>query len=241
MIPLPHDITIRDVRQWLSNGYFYVLFPEDSTSKVCKLAHTYHDRAVGENSNRIASNVSVYVIFDENGVDVSGDEEVLTVPADTIRCHWPKCGSINVPRGDFKVAIHTVRPPHRGWARTYDPRRVNTQMPGRWYLRSGPRSHLPSYPRERRLTHALFFPTYPDNIHDAIDKWIGEDGWKSVALNDHTIIVASPLDGQHRVYHNGAPFGRLDSNREVVPFTEDTTNKYTKDRIDKGLNAANNV
>lgn len=234
MIPLPDDITMRDVRQWLGSGYFYALLDEGKT--VCYLSHEYSERASGENSQRIARDVAVVAVYDSDGRRIfteDGDARTVKVPASILRCHWPKCGSVNILEN--KLAVHTFRPPHRGWTRTYDQRRVDMKMPGRWYMRNGPRNELPRYPGHKDKTHALFFPIYPESAQEAVEQWIGESGWKSVALNDHTIIVPGGETGYTRVYHEGVLVGKLDRNYEFVPF-QDSTNKYSKDRIDKGLN-----
>jgi hypothetical protein len=181
-VKLPGDIDIRDVSQWLSDGYVLVggrvmayIDHDDSMSGV------FHDLETGD---RVSHDV----------LDVT--------------CYWPVCGAINVESSGRRLAIYVARDQARQWRRAFNGRCVHMQHLSRWAARKTLGEAESSY--VLRLSHGmvreLFDPNYPSVAEAMADISTGRA--LSVAVSP-TLSLLGDGKGVFAVYYRTTLVGGI--------------------------------
>ena len=179
MIEIPSDIRSHDLSQWLEGGVFFAKRSADSEWELA----TY----IGSDEARIV----VRFLKDRQREDVRLSD---------IRCHWPRCGSVNMPG----FALYVQRMQRRQWRRTYNGRCIRLSIPGKWqHLKMVTARDLRVSADDPVFLDAVFNPTYPDTFGAAVDLLRDKP---SVALSPQIILVGHP---NTLVYYRGERVGQM--------------------------------
>ena len=187
MIKLPHEISDRDIGQWLCGGVSLL----NQTIPVVVSRDYLDDEDEG-------MRISVFTVQDKK-----------QIPArewrNNLYAHWPRLGALNVGGSAFFLQRGQVAQ----YRRTYHPACLRrTQVNVQW---NGDRTRLaPSFLSWEVVSQA-FSPVYY-YFEDAVRRLA--EGAPSVAINPCLILTAD-AKGQI-VYYNGKLVGRID-NRVYTP------------------------
>lgn len=182
MIKLPDDIARRDIDQWLSHGWVYVVTKE-------------------------GLQVAKY-----RGVDDEGKVAVMTVDGarrsylpKNVRAHWPLCGGINLPEQRF--ALYVQRKAQQQYRRTFNGRNVVCIIPGKWGLlkKLGSNGLMYGSIDSPNVIQALFKPHYP-SVDECLEK-LDAGEWFSICPTPHITLVGDK--DYKQVYHRGALAGEI--------------------------------
>lgn len=186
MIPLPQDITSKDIHQWLDGGWCYA-----EVNGVLRMAMF---------QKYIEPSGAMVVTDDLNG---------NIVPVEKVYAHWPMCGAINimpwthpmtpVVKLDGKHAIQLRRVQRKQWKRTYN---------------SGCLSLVPiGAPHQRYLSPEIYgvakcafnpeYFSYTDVVQNKFP-----EGWKSCAITPSLIVTNGVTK---KVFLNGELIGKIDA------------------------------
>lgn len=183
MIPLPEDISKKDVNQWLSGGWFYFK-GSSGTYQIGKLA------GVDEAQSLIHTQTPM------------GDVEI--VPFANVYPHWPECGAANLK--ELKCAVSLTRLQKKQWRRTYTSDCLKLRV-----LSDDP-THFsginPDYPS---VIAAAFEPEY-FTFSDVL-KFKFKDGWKSCAISPSLIVMRPENSPSLTVFLNSEIIGMIDDGR----------------------------
>lgn len=187
MIPLPGDITKKDVNQWLSDGWFYYK-DKSSTYQIGRLGGCSDDAEI----------ITVHKLIDNGGVS-----EVVEVPREYVFAHWPECGSLNIPTQ--KVAVSLVRLQKKQWKRTYNSECVKLRV-----ISDNP-NHFGATANHTVVIQAAFSPEY-FNYGDVL-KYHFPAGWKSCAISPNVIVLKPEQGSNLTVFLNGEIIGMVADGR----------------------------
>lgn len=205
MQQLPTDLSRQDITQWLRGGFFYADLPDKPRTLV-----TFGEAHDGN---------SLVVMCRERGA-------VYQVPPSAIWTHWPMCGSINTPHG----ALYVQRRVERQWRRVYSGRYVTIEIPWEWEaIRRRP--PLAAFTGDSHdVVNALFNPSYPGSVAEAMEMVAGPKAPGTVALN--RLII---FDASGGVYYNGERIGALNEHQQLVPTCGERLARRVEKYIEGGL------
>lgn len=132
MQPIPKDVNLDDVWQWLNRGWFYY---DKGTELVpaCMVQHDRHEFMVQT---------------------TEGDE--YGYQRDKCYPHWPRCGAINLQG----LAVIVERTQQRQYRRTYNSRCVLLNVPRKWDAMKRHPWVKNITPENPEVVNALFKPEY---------------------------------------------------------------------------------
>ena len=213
---LPEDITIRDLYQWISDGYVMI---NGAPARLSEADYMFDDD--GDRGSDLA-----YQRPDGFRFDMLTDEDDVPVALADVYCHWPKCGSINTALG---VALYVQRTQRRQWRRTFNGRCVDVRVPLHWQA-----TKLHGRAAIRSLQHLsvpviteLFNPTYV-SVEDAVDRLQGKRAL-TVAVDRNVILGGWGAESPVEIYYRGELCGTLDDNGTHI------ANVSTRNRVNKKL------
>lgn len=132
MQPIPSDVRLGDVWQWLNGGWFI------------------HESEAGRRPAQLEQyNEDEFVVR-----TVDGDE--YTYERDSCFPHWPACGAVNV----HGFAVIVDRQQMRQYRRTYNSRCVLVDIPRKWDVMKRHEQAKRMTPDTPELVEAVFDPQY---------------------------------------------------------------------------------
>ena len=179
-MPLPKDISSRDVVQWLQGGWFHV----------------------DKGTERIPTVCSFEEIRDSGQVRVIGtDGERFITAQSRIHAHWPICGALNID--GYAVVLN--RESRQQYRRTYNSRCLTIDIPRKWDVMKAAGTEASVNPDTAMVVEAAFNPMYY-SYSDALQRLA--EGSVSVAMNPHLIIAGDM--GMLLVYYRGTLVGKVE-------------------------------
>lgn len=177
MIPIPADATVPDIEQWCARGVVMVVLPD----------RTFPAWYRGVTAGRIVE------------VAELGTDAPRMVPLTSIRVHWPRCGSVNLPGTHY--AVHAARLTQRQYRRTWHVDALNVVTPRTWDVARFTGSNPGALGiRPDTLATACFAPEYP-SLDEAEDR-INAGRAVSVAITP-SVIMAGDAGGKRMFYYHG--------------------------------------
>jgi hypothetical protein len=181
MIRLPAEMSVDDVSQWLSGGYFLV-------------------------RKRNAAGVVEWLpsrwIAQERGVVVS---ETLAAPHTILRTRptscaavWPEMGSFNAPGG---YAVYMSRIVERQYRRTYHSRMVDIQVPWAYRVANRLGLHQGVLAAWTACGALPFCGTFPASYDEAEERIY--NGAPTVAVNRRLIVAGDGQSTKRLLYMDG--------------------------------------
>lgn len=214
MITLEENMKASDYRQWLDEGYFFYKEKETEELKIatCDVWPSQHD------------------YYDEDDAPVptidwdkfrfkldylSGEDSVFLTREEMherVFPHWPQCGAINVPNQGLALVVQ--RHQQHQYKRTFTAYGVTIKIPRYWDIaRHREWLNMSFLADDPIIVKELFFPEYP-TAEDAISML--SNGWASVALSPHIILVGVNHGNSPGIYHRARYVGVLNVNNFVA-------------------------
>lgn len=181
MIKLEHGMCINDVEQWVGGGFFLT---EVNGRTVPAEVSWWPER--DDEGECYDEELYCLTTVEDEPTHVRFHHEAVR---DHILPHWPLCGSVNLLYN--KLAIHVERQQMKQWRRTFNWRQVKVLVPQQWFLLGNGHENFATH----RSVPDIFNPQYPADY----EEWFA-DGWRSVALSPHVIVVNTT---PRMVYYNG--------------------------------------
>ena len=191
MIPLPKDITVGDVRQWLGDGVCLFKHPESGDP----VPGTYHD--CEWNNSEIVRRIVLCGVSDGN-LHVVSPEDVYV--------YWPKFGAVNITQTDSDLphpvfALYVQRDQVRRYCRTFNRRGFTVVVPGEDMVRRrvspGTIANASATPNLALSLHSPNYYAVPEALAA-----LGTGAAVSVALS-RSVVLAQQALGELLVYYRG--------------------------------------
>lgn len=176
MITLEENMSVKDIRQWLGDGWF-LYRPKKYPGMVAAHVTEWPDY-----SHPALNPETAYINIRLS----SGHNEIRPIIElqECVFPHWPTLGSLNIE--GFKFALNLKRTQQKQWCRTYNSRQIMTEVPRRKELFKLFRKPPAFAPHVPDVVRAAFFPVYP-TIEEAHNYF--NTGWASVALTPTLIVT----------------------------------------------------
>lgn len=204
MMPLPEDLSSRDVEVWLGRGVYLI------QSKDGEMVPAMYRGWDGE---RLSSTT----------LKRGAKRGVVRTTLDRVLVHWPRGGCYNYRGTDGRVlyAVHVSRVPRRQWCRTLRLDMLNVQVPDRWAVRrlyGGATGRVSDY-----LAAEMMVPEWP-TIYEAEEVL---ERAPTVAISPRLV-----LSRKRGVYYNGDYVGYMEGGLFICE-TDDELEPRINQLLDK--------
>lgn len=201
MMPLPEDLSPRDVEVWLGRGVYLI------QSKDGGLVPAMYRAWDGEH-------------LSSTTLKHGQRRSVVRTSLDRVLVHWPRGGCYNErdAEGNVRYAVHVSRTPRRQWCRTLRLDMLNVQVPNRWSVRR----YYPDVAIGRvtdYLAAEMMLPEWP-SIYEAEE-----------LLKNAPTVAVSPrlvLSNKRGVYYNGDYVGYMDGGLFVCETDDDLESRINQ-------------
>jgi hypothetical protein len=185
---IPADVCMQDVWQWLGHGWFF-----------------YDEAGVYEPAYITSVNDECEITLVDGSIRPWRRQKCFP--------HWPDCGAVNVET-TYGFAVIVERRQSRQYRRTYNQRCLTLNIPRKWDVMKRSPMVTSLTPNSEEVVRAVFSPSYYsyDRALTLLD-----EGWVSVALNQH-LIIAGERD-EHLIYYRGKLIARV--SRSVLEPLDD--------------------
>lgn len=192
LIPTPRDIRYNDIVQWFHNGW--VVVDTDEGQRPAAFIECDPERRALIHVEYIGEDMHLHSHW---------------VPHSECYPWWPDCGALNL--NGYAVFLERIQ--RRQYRRTYNNQCLDIDVPRLWdAMRTVGHKVVNVSEDDAEVVLEAFNPTYYC-WEEAQQKL--EEGWFSVALNPHVIVVGEPQSCY--VYYRGDLMGHIDG-RELSPI-----------------------
>lgn len=210
------DITPPDISQWLSDGWGLVRTRSSDPLKLAKYANISPDST--RNYIQVFTDPTTY------------EEQEIDSAIHEVYCHWPLCGAVNVPIGDYTIGVVLERTTEKQYKRTYYSRYLDLYIPRLWeVIKKHGRACETLSPNSSNVVWGAFFSEYP-TARRALEQITGGRA-VSVAISPTILLIGSPE--RILIYDKRKHVGHIEHGRALMTHSDEFVNR----RIEKQLNA----